>query len=509
MRLLMIDQANDALSQMAEGWARALSVPSVEVYSAGRAPTHRRPEVVAVMREVGIDVSAQIATTANSVPRADLVVSLDDGPAPAAQREVRWVLDDPCQAPTGRDPLAPFRVARDALGARIAALLDAEALKTRFGGAVRDRFALADDMVFVDHASFGATPRSVLQAQQALREELEAQPVRFMHRVGARLRAAAGRVAALLKANPDGVAFVDNTTTGINTVLRSFDWQPGDVIVSTSQRHRGVSRSLQYLQDRFGARVHTIDVPLDLHGRDQVVQAVRDQWPEERPRLALFEHVSGTTGAVWPIEELVTIARERGTQTLIDGAQVPGQVPVDLTRLCADYWVGSCHKWFFAPKGCAVLYVARERRAGLHPLVISHGYGQGLTEEFDWVGTRDPTPWLAVEAAADFVSEMGGADRIRAHNVALRADGARILERVLGLEPVVPSAMLAAVEARPLPPLAVDPDDLSRQLWQQHRIEARFASHGEDLWVRISAQIYNTVSDYEKLAAALAVELER
>ena len=228
--------------------------------------------------------------------------------------------------------------------------------------------------------------------------------------------------------------------------------------MTTDHEYGAVTRSLQQLSDRFGVRNHRIRVPFPLQGTQDVLQAVRDQWPQERVRLAIFDHITSATGLVWPVAQLTELAHEHGAQVLIDGAHAPGQVPLDLGSLGADYWVGNCHKWLFAPKGCAVLSVARERRAALHPLVVSHGYGQGLTEEFDWVGTRDPTPWLAAEAALDFVRQQGGLDRIRAHNVALRRSGAQILEREVGLGASAPPSMLAALETRPLPiELGTDP----------------------------------------------------
>lgn len=509
MRVLAVDDANDARSQIAEGWARALSAPGVEAYSAGLAPRRLRPEVVAVMREVGIDVSSQVSKPLGGLPAPDVVVDLGDEPAPVqlGTRRVVWSTPDPCGVTTS-DPLAPFRVARDEIGARIAAFLAQEGHAVQFGEAVRGEFLLQPGIAFLNHGSFGATPRSVLAAQTALREELESQPVRFMLGVGPRIRRAAGAVAAVLRANPDGVVFVDNASMGTNTVLRSFDWSPSDVIVTTNQAYGAVEKSLGYLHDRYGVQIRRIVVPYPVRGPGDVVQAVRDQWPAERVKLAVFDHITSATGAVWPVAELTELAHEQGAQVLIDGAHAPGQVPLDLTALGADYWVGNCHKWLFAPKGCAVLYVAREHRAALHPLVISHGYGGGLTEEFDWTGTKDPTPWLSVEAALDFVQRQGGHDRIRAHNVALRAAGARTLEREVGLMEAAPATMLAALETRPLPnKLGTDHLLLSRRMWEEHGVEAVVVPFDGRLWVRISAQIYNTPDDYERLAAALLERL--
>ena len=178
--------------------------------------------------------------------------------------------------------------------------------------------------------------------------------------------------------------------------------------------------------------------------------------------------------------------------------------------------MGNCHKWLFAPKGCAVLYVAREHRNRIHPLVISHGYGQGLAAEFDWVGTRDPSSWLALDAALDFVTDHGGPDRIRAHNIGLRDRGAAIVAEALGVQRMAPSNLLAALETLPLvgpggsgPREGGRPEafELSRRVWDNHRVESMIAPFGGQLYVRVAAQLYNTEDDYRALAAALQVEL--
>ena len=506
MRLLMVDEGNDVRSQMAEGWARALSAPGTETRSAGSAPTRLRPEVIAVMREVGIDLGSHHAKPLGGSARPDAVIDVGTDPSRVSMgqgvRRVRWAIPDPTLSEEGG--LGPFRVARDAIGARVSEWLAAQQCRASFGTAVRDRFVLPPDIAFLNHGSFGATPRSVLEAQRALQDELEAQPVRFMLGAPDRLRRAAASVAAFLKANPDGLVFVENATSGVNTVLRSMDWSAGDVIVTTTHRYNAVGTTLQYLADRYGVVVHAIDVPFPLSGPGEVVQALRDQWPERRVRLALFDHVPSITATVWPVEAMIELAREKGAEVLIDGAHVPGQVPVDLTKLKADYWVGNCHKWLFAPKGCAVLYVGRHKREALHPLVISHGYRHGLAAEFDWVGTRDPSAWLAVEAAIGFVQEMGGPDRIRAHNVALRQQAAHMLEARLGLEPCAPAALFASMETRLLPEsVGGDPDGLSARIWSEHRVESMIAPFQGRLWLRISAQIYNAIGDYERLATAL------
>ena len=379
-----------------------------------------------------------------------------------------------------------------------------------FGRDVRPAFALQPGMAFLNHGSYGATPRVVLAAQRALQDEMEAQPIRFMLDAPQRIREAATRLAVTLGAEPDGLCFVENATLGVNTVLRHFEWGPSDVVLTTSHRYNAVRLSLQYLADRYGVRVHTVEVPFPASGPEEVVHAIRTSWPSDPVKLCVFDQITSVTGVVWPVAEMIEIAKEHGTQTLIDGAHVPGQLALDLARLGADYWVGNCHKWLYAPKGCAVLYVASPHRGVLHPLIISHGYGEGLTEEFDWVGTRDPSAWLATETALDFVKAQGGEEAIRSYNRSLRAWAGDLLESELGLTRAAPPSMLANLESRRLPPeLGEDPWALSRRMWERDAVEAMIAPQDGALWLRLSAQIYNTQEDYQRLVDSLRVELGR
>jgi isopenicillin-N epimerase len=191
---------------------------------------------------------------------------------------------------------------------------------------------------------------------------------------------------------------------------------------------------------------------------------------------------------------------------LIDAAHAPGMVELDLPGLGADWITGNCHKWLFAPRGCAFLWAVGPAQAQLHPTVISHGYEQGFTAEFDWVGTRDPTAWLATPAALDFYRAMGDG-AIRAYDHALAGEAARLLAEAWRTEVGTPHAMMGSMAIVRLPgrpsPDRDTANALRRRLWERDRIEAPVMVVGGALWVRISAQIYNELADYERLAAAV------
>jgi isopenicillin-N epimerase len=208
---------------------------------------------------------------------------------------------------------------------------------------------------------------------------------------------------------------------------------------------------------------------------------------------------------VLPVAEIAGLARAAGARVLIDGAHAPGQVPLDLEATGADWYVGNCHKWLLAPRGCGFLWAPAGRQPPLHPLAISHGYGSGFIAEFDWTGTRDPSPFLAVPAGIACHERFGGR-ALMARNAALAREAARLLVAAWGTETGGPESAFAAMVTVRLPPGAAPLDGgvaLQRRLQRDHGIAAAIVAEAGALWVRIAAQAYNELADYERLAMAL------
>lgn len=375
-----------------------------------------------------------------------------------------------------------------------------------FGHELTSDFALMPGIDFLNNGSFGATPRVVLAAQDRLRERLEAQPVAFfVDELDGLLDTALARIAPLLGAEPDTLAFVDNATAGMMVLLDSAPLGPGDVILLTDHVYGAVRHAARHVAARAGATVVEVAVPFPLDEPAQVVDAVSRAWPD-RVKLAVFDHITSPTGLILPIRELVALGHERGARVIVDGAHVPGHLDVDLTALGADGWVGNLHKWLFAPKSAAVLHVPREHQAGLHASVVSHGYGGGMRAELHWLGTRDPSPLLAAPAGLDYAESLG-IDAIHTWQRGLREEAATFLTLAWGTRRPAPSSMLGALATLELPFHADGTPEtalaLRRRLWREHRIEVPIVAFGGRCWLRISAHVFNQLSDYERLAAAV------
>src|SRR5215813_1560174 len=321
----------------------------------------------------------------------------------------------------------------------------------RYGRNLRRLFRLDEAATFLNHGSFGLTPLSVLAAQEALRAEMERQPVQFLGRTNLqpRLRAAAAQLAAFMGAAGEDLVFVDNATTGVNAVLRSFSLKTGDEVLINDHTYPAVRNAVRFVCERAGARIVEARLPFPPESPDAVVAAVTAALTD-RTRLAVFDLISSASAIVMPAAALARACRDAGARVVIDAAHGPGMVDLDLPGLGADWVSGNAHKWLFAPKGCALLWAAKAAQQDLHPTVISHGFEQGFTNEFDWTGTRDPTAWLSVPAALGFYRSMGdGALRARNHALALAA--ADLLVRRWGTEVGAPAGMLGSMAVVRLP----------------------------------------------------------
>jgi isopenicillin-N epimerase len=402
------------------------------------------------------------------------------------------------------------------------------------------QWALDPAIAFLNHGSFGACPREVLDAQRRWRDRMEAQPVQFLARDLPGLLAAARRdLGAFVGADPDDLAFVANATGAVNAVVRSLRFAPGDELLTDDHEYNATINVLRHVADRDGARVVVVEIPFPVAFDDAVVDAILGA-VTDRTRLALVSHVTSPTALVFPIERIVAGLAQRGVETLVDGAHAPGMLPLDLDRLGAAWYAANLHKWVCAPKGAGFLHARRDRQPGIRPNTISHGAnavldaersgGTGRTRyraEFDWQGTLDPTAWLAVSDALRWVGGVldGGWPEVMARNRALALRSRTALTAALRLDGGMPApeSMLGSMVALPLPstgPLAassggsspLDTDPLQQRLVDDHHVEvpiypwpvpAAESGHASQRLIRVSSALHNGPDDVDRLVAAL------
>lgn len=375
-----------------------------------------------------------------------------------------------------------------------------------FGAVVRELFLIDDEIVFLNHGSFGAAPRVVLQSQSRWREAFERSPIRFVLKsLPGGLRSAARSAATLLKVQGEDLVFVDNATTGVATAVASFRLKPGDKIATTDHVYPAVKIGLNHFAALQGATVVEAKVPFPLEDPQQVVDAVVAVL-DERVKLLVIDHITSFSALTFPIEAICRIAKARGITVVVDGAHVPGQLDVDVPALGCDVFVGNLHKWAFGAKGCAVLWATKEAQGWIKPLVPSHGWDQGFTGAFDFSGTKDPSPWLSVPEAVAFIDELG-AEAMRDWQRSLRAESEAILCEAWGVKPTAPASMRDAMVTVPLPfatdGLMTTAWALNDRLFDEHHIEAPIFAWGGQCWIRVAAQVYNDADQVKLLAKAV------
>ena len=388
-----------------------------------------------------------------------------------------------------------------------------------------DHWLLEPELIFLSHGAFGACPKRVLECQAEWRARMERQPLQFLGRdLEGHLDAARETLAAFIGADADDVVFVPNATSGVNTVLRSLSFDEGDELLVTDQEYNACRNALNFAAERSGARAVVANLPFPVKNEQQLVAPVLER-VTAKTRIALLDHVTSQTGLILPIERLVRELSARGVDTLVDGAHAPGMVPLALNQLGAAYYTGNCHKWVCAPKGAAFLHVRRDKQAAVRPLTISHGANSRRTDrsrlliEFAWPGTWDPSAALSIPEALRFVGSLlpGGWPEGMARNRSLALAARDVLCKALGIGSPAPDKVLGSLAAVPLPDAAAGDEPrlptneyaLQETLRVKHRIEVPVipwpAPPRRNL--RVSAQLYNSLSQYRRLAEALIAEL--
>jgi isopenicillin-N epimerase len=392
-------------------------------------------------------------------------------------------------------------------------------MTTQYTSPQADLWPLDPTVAMLNHGSFGACPKVVLEAQGRYRLQMEQEPVRFFTREREPLLdAARDALAQFLGADPADLVFVRNATEGVNCVLRSLTFEPGDELLVTDHGYNACRNVVEYVAKRNSARVVVAKVPMPISSPDEAEEAVLSA-VTDKTRILLIDHITSPTALAMPIVRIINELTERGIDTLVDGAHAPGMIPLDLNEIGAAYYAGNCHKWMCCPKGAGFLHIRRDRQQPIHPTVISHGYNTvrpergRLHEEFDWAGTHDPTPWLCLPDAIRFLESLhdDGLDGLRRRNHESAIAAGRLLCDAVGAELPCPEEMLGSLAAVPLwlDPSAEKDALLSHPV--HNRLLEDFAidvpvyywPDTPHLWIRVSAQAYNSLDQYQRLADAL------
>jgi isopenicillin-N epimerase len=385
-----------------------------------------------------------------------------------------------------------------------------------FGHSMREHWLLDPNVTYLNHGTVGAPPRRVLQKQQALRDEMERQPSRFVlrelnaeqpmpWRLESRYREAIAQIAPFLGARPDDLVFVPNVTTGLNAVLRSVSLGPTDEVLISDLAYGAIALAARAVTRDRGATLRTVEIPFPVYDSGDVVDAfVRALTP--RTKLVVVDHITAQTALVLPVAAIAAECRARGVPVLVDGAHAPGSIAVDLAAVGADWYAANLHKWAHAPRSCGILWSRPEHQATLHHPVVSWGSGRGFHAEFEHHATCDPTSYLAAPEGMSLLREWDY-DAVLAYMHSLAMEAGRVLTDRWETTLDIPKDMRGAMITVPLPEDAGattgDATRLRLSLLVDEGIEVQLHAWRGRLWARVSAQVYNDRSDIVRLADAV------
>lgn len=374
----------------------------------------------------------------------------------------------------------------------------------------RELFLLRDDVVFLNHGSFGACPRPVFETYQQWQRELEQQPVEFLGRrfdgLMSEAREALGRY---VNCDADDLVYVPNATVGLNIVARSLDLGAGDEILTSEHEYGALDRTWTFLCEKSGAVYKRSRVATPVTTSDAFVEQF---WAgvSSRTRVIFLSHITSPTALIFPIREICERARAAGIITVIDGAHAVGQIPLDIQELGADFYSSNCHKWLMSAKGSAFLYARREMQDRVEPLVVSWGWRpkkparSRFVQEQEWQGTRDIAAYLSVPAAIQFCRENDW-ERVRGECHALARYAQEAILALTGLPPLSDETWYAQMVSAPLP--TCDVETLKTRLYDEYSVEVPMVEWDEKQYVRVSIQGYNTREDVDRLVEGLKVIL--
>ncbi len=381
---------------------------------------------------------------------------------------------------------------------------------------LKSQFLLDPEVIFLNHGSFGATPKPVFDVYQGWQRKLESQPVKFLDReIQSHFRSARQHLAAFLGADQNNLVFVPNATFGVNIIARSLAFQEGDEVLTSNHEYGACENAWSFIGQKASVNVVRQKIPLPMPSPEEIVELF---WEgvTDHTRLIFLSQITSPTAIRMPVEKICQKARKSGILTLIDGAHAPGQLDLDLEKIGADFYTGNCHKWLMAPKGSAFLHVLPLHQDLIDPLVVSWGWGENCPYENDsqflaaleWTGTIDPAAYLSVPAAIEFQDKNHWKD-VREKCRVLLIETLSKIEEMTGMPSIYRDnpenpIQLGATELPPGYPCA----QLQSWLYEEYKIEIPVIDWEDRWFIRPSVQGYNTQEELELLVEAVGEYLK-
>ena len=369
---------------------------------------------------------------------------------------------------------------------------------------LRSHFLLNPEITFLNFGSFGACPKPIFEEYQRFQMELERDPVQFITVKGYDyIRESREALANYIGCEADDVVYTPNPTFALNIVAKNLRLQPGDEVLSTDLEYGALDRTWTFYCAEKGAKYVRQHISLPLVSKERFLE---DFWKgySEKTKAVFISQITSTTGLIFPVKEICAEAKKRGLLTIVDGAHVPGHIPLNLKELEADIYTGACHKWMMTPKGSSFLVVKKEFQAWMDPLVVSWGYDAAYPSSSQFLdyhqfnGTRDFSAYLTIPKAIEFMEEHNWWSVAVACRKLTQSNYQRFCD-LMEAAPLAPITDEFFGQLASIPIKTNDPIALKNCLFQEHQIEIPVMPHGDAVYLRYSINAFNDQSDLDKL----------
>ncbi len=374
---------------------------------------------------------------------------------------------------------------------------------------LKEQFLLNKDIHFLNFGSFGATPKPIFENYQQWQRLLEAEPVQFMAFDGYEYLATSRAALAnyLHCPDKDDLVYITSPTFGVNVIAKSFPLEEGDEILATNIEYGACDKTWEYYCEKKKATYRRQPITLPITDKETFI-AEFFEGLRPNTKAIFISHITSATALIFPVKEICAIAKSKGLITIVDGAHAPAQVELNIGELMADFYIGACHKWMMAPKGCSFLYAHKSVQYICEPLVVSWGYKAAkpshspFLDYHQMIGTRDFSAFLAVPTCILFMQENNwNAVSKKCREMVLTH--AQPFYDLLGTKPISPLTSEWIGQMISIPIKTTNPEVLQRKLFVDYKIEIPLMRQGDDVYMRYSINVFNSMENLEALYKAL------
>jgi isopenicillin-N epimerase len=380
------------------------------------------------------------------------------------------------------------------------------------------------NIVFLNHGSFGSCPTAILDLQTQIRRRTEEDPIReLVSDFEAHYTENKNALANFIRCNPNDLVLMKNTTSGINTILNSLSFHAGDEFLTHSHAYGACINALRHHAEKYNCKLVMAEIPFPLSSEDEITNALLNH-VTAKTKFVLLDHITSATGIIFPVEKLTKELESRGIEVLIDGAHAPGMIDLNIDTCGASYYIGNCHKWVCSPRGSALMHVRKDKQFKIHPLQISHyndlheGTDAHWSAQFLWPGTDDYSTYLLLKDSIHYMENiLGSWEALRSHNRKLCLEARKMICERLNIEIPTPDSMIGHLASMPVQYNAKAPEKyfnmntaLKLKLMDEYKIQVPvffFDKKNPKLLLRISTQVYNSMEQYEYLAGCVQREI--